>query len=243
MSKFGINTTPNYSPNFDKKKRKSRDIKFIIFHYTGMKREKDAIKKLTSISSKVSSHFFIKRNGEILTLIPELYNAWHAGVSKWKKFKSINKYSLGIEINNSGHEYNYKKFNKKQIKAVLKLSLFLKKKYKIKKEFFLGHSDIAPERKKDPGEKFPWEYLSKKKIGYWHNLDNKVLKKSRNLVLNKIEKKIFIKNMFKIGYPVNKKNLKFIAMAFQRRFRQSLINGMIDRECLDISTNLLKNLR
>ena len=124
----------------------------------------------------------------------------------------------------------------------------MKKKYKIKKEFILGHSDIAPERKKDPGEKFPWEYLSKNKIGYWHNLDKKELKKQRNVALNKNEKKLYIKNIYKIGYlkkinKINKINLKYITIAFQRRFRQALINGKIDKECLNISINLIKNLK
>ena len=156
-------TTYNYSPNFDKKKRKSKEIKFLVFHYTGMKNEIEAIKKLTSTKSKVSSHYFVKRNGEILTLVPDLYVAWHAGVSNWKHYKSINKYSIGIEISNPGHQYEYVNYTSSQIKSILKLSKFLIKKYRIKSEFILGHSDISPDRKKDPGEKFPWQYFSKKK--------------------------------------------------------------------------------
>jgi N-acetylmuramoyl-L-alanine amidase len=189
MSNFKINTTINYSPNFDFNKRKPKQIKFIVFHYTGMKREKDAINRLTSANSKVSCHYLIKNNGEILTLVPELYNAWHAGISRWKNFISINKYSIGIEISNPGHEYKYKNFSKRQIKAVLELSLYLKRKYKIKREFILGHSDISPDRKKDPGEKFPWEYLSKKKIGCWHTIENKELLRQRNISINEVEKK------------------------------------------------------
>ena len=143
-----MHTTLNYSPNFDNKKRKSKQIKFIIIHYTGMRNQKDAINKLTSINSKVSSHYFIKNNGEILNLIPDLYVAWHAGISSWKKFKSINKYSIGIEINNPGHENLYKDFTKEQIMSVLKLCRFLIKKYKVDPKFILGHSDISPDRKK-----------------------------------------------------------------------------------------------
>jgi len=173
-------TTLNYSLNFDIKKRNIRDIKFIIFHYTGMKKEIDAINQLINQKSKVSSHYFIKKNGEILTLVPDLYIAWHAGISSWKKYKSINKYSIGIEISNPGHDNKYKEFSKKQINSILKLTKFLIKKYKIKSSFILGHSDIAPDRKKDPGEKFPWKYLSKYKIGYWHNLNqNYILKKKK----------------------------------------------------------------
>tara|TARA_B100000575_G_C23093094_1_gene630264 strand:+ start:786 stop:1532 length:747 start_codon:yes stop_codon:yes gene_type:complete len=248
MQKFGINTTLNYSPNFDLKKRNSKQIKFIIFHYTGMKREKDAINRLTNINSKVSSHYLIKKNGEILTLVPELYNAWHAGISKWQNLNFINKYSLGIEISNPGHEHKYKNYSKKQIQAILKLSLYLIKKYKIKKKFILGHSDISPERKKDPGEKFPWEYLAKKKIGYWHGLNKNEIIKQRNINITELEIKKFTKNLIKIGYLrsndiKNRNNVGLVIKAFQRRFRPSLINGKIDKECFIISLNLAKILK
>ena len=240
-----MNTYLNYSPNFDPKKRKSKEIKFIIFHYTGMKKEVDAISKLTNENSKVSSHYFIKKNGEIITLVPDLYIAWHAGISCWKNYKSLNKYSLGIEISNPGHNYQYANFTKKQINSVLKLTKFLIKKYKIKSKFILGHSDISPDRKKDPGEKFPWEFLSKKKISSWHNLNKKEIVKFRNIKVDKFEKKIFMKNLYKIGYSKNlKKNYvkssRILTISFQRRFRQELINGIIDQECLKISKNLIK---
>ncbi len=243
-----MNTTLNYSPNFDIKKRTPNKIKFIIFHYTGMQKENKAIKQLTSERSKVSSHYFITNNGKIMTLVPDLYIAWHAGTSSWKNYKFINKYSIGIEISNPGHNFNYKKFNKKQINSVISLSKFLIKKYKIKSTFVLGHSDISPDRKKDPGEKFPWKFLSKKKVGCWHNLNPKILFKARNKKIDKFKKKIFIQNLYKIGYEknLNKKNTKYtkiLTIAFQRRFRQELINGEIDKECLIISKNLLKKFK
>ena len=243
-----MNTTKNYSPNFDIEKRKKNEIKFIIFHYTGMKKETDAIKKLTSQGTKVSSHYLIKKNGEILTLVPDLYISWHAGVSFWKNFKSLNKHSLGIEISNPGHEFKYNNFTQKQINSILKLSKFLIKKYKIKSKCILGHSDISPDRKKDPGEKFPWYYLSKKKIGIWHTLNTKKLIKTRNQRITEIQKNHFIKNLYKLGYAknLNKKNIKYsnlLTSAFQRRFRQELINGIIDEECLIISKNLVKKFK
>ena len=244
MTKLIVNTTLNYSPNFEKVKRKPNAIKFIVLHYTGMIKEKDAINKLTSEKSKVSCHYFIKNNGEILTLVPDLYTAWHAGVSSWKNFKFLNKNSIGVEISNPGHENYYNKFSKKQINSTLRLILFLKKKYKIKKQFILGHSDIAPNRKKDPGEKFPWKYFAKKKIGIWHYLDERKLIKNRNEKANNLDKKIFIQNLHKIGYPRSSKIKKYkyskiLTKAFQRRFRQELINGIIDQECLIISKNLI----
>jgi N-acetylmuramoyl-L-alanine amidase len=124
-------TTLNYSPNFEIKKRKINQIKFIIFHYTGMKKESDAISRLTDPYSKVSSHYLIRKNGQIITLVPDLYIAWHAGHSLWKNLKYLNKNSIGIEICNPGHDTNYEKFSKKQIKSILKLTKFLIKKYKI----------------------------------------------------------------------------------------------------------------
>ena len=242
--KAKINTTLNYSLNFDLKKRKKEKIKFIVFHYTGMKKEKDAINKLINKNSKVSSHYFIKKNGEILTLVPDLYIAWHAGISGWKNYKSLNRYSIGIEISNPGHDNNYDKFTNKQIHSILKLSNFLIKKYKIKSKFILGHSDISPDRKKDPGEKFPWKYLSKKKIGFWHNLNESKLEKLRNQKISTFEENIFLKNLIDIGYSKNlvKKNnhyKKILSTAFQRRFRPKLVNGVIDKECFIISKNLV----
>ena len=244
---MALKTILNYSPNFDSKKRLSKKIKFIIFHYTGMKNESSALKRLTDIQSEVSCHYLIKNNGEIVKMLPDLYIAWHAGKSSWKNYKSLNHNSIGIEITNPGHEFGYKNFSEKQISSLLKLSKSLLKKYKISLKNVLGHSDIAPERKKDPGEKFPWEYLSKNKIGLWHTLKKQELIKNRRFKTSKIEKEFFFYNLFKIGYSKKiPKNLnkdsyfEDVTKAFQRRFRQELIDGKIDRECLFISKNLLK---
>ena len=244
---MALKTILNYSPNFNSKKRGSKQIKFIIFHYTGMKKESEAINRLTDIQSEVSSHYLIKNNGELITLVPDLYEAWHSGKSSWKKCKNLNKNSIGIEITNPGHEFGYKKFSKKQISSLLKLSKFLIKKYNINEKNILGHSDIAPQRKKDPGEKFPWKYLSKNRVGIWHTLKRQELIKNRKLKINRIEEKIFFINLSKIGYSkkipknLNKdRYLRAMIKAFQRRFRQELINSKIDRECLLISKNLLK---
>ena len=244
---MALKTILHYSPNFNFKKRTYKKIKFIVIHYTGMKKESDAVNRLTSIQSEVSSHYLIKNNGNILTLVPDLYEAWHAGKSSWKNYKSLNQNSIGIEIINPGHKFGYKRFSKKQISSLLKLNKFLIKKYKISPKNILGHSDIAPDRKKDPGEKFPWEYLSKNNIGLWHSLKKKKLMKNRNFKTSKIEKELFFNNLFKIGYSKKtpkelskNKYLKNLIKAFQRRFRQEMINGIIDQECLLISKNLIK---
>ena len=228
----------NYSPNFDREKRPVSKIKYIIIHYTGMKNEIQAIKRLTDHRSKVSCHYFIKKNGNIIKMVPDNYTSWHAGVSFWKHDKFLNNKSIGIEISNPGHQYNYLKFLPNQISSLIKLIKKLKKKYKIKKTNILGHSDIAPIRKKDPGEKFPWKYLSENNIGLWHNLDETQIKKLRNKKFK--QKKIFFDLLFKFGYMNSNKTSERnkIVKSFQRRFRPNLINGIIDEECYKILKNL-----
>jgi len=236
-----IKTSQNYSPNFSTSARNKKKIKYIVYHYTGMRSETKAVKRLTDDNSNVSCHYFIKRNGQIILMVPELYEAWHAGKSKWKKDISLNKNSIGVEISNKGHEFGYQNYSKEQIFSLIKLSKYLIKKYKINRSNILGHSDIAFERKKDPGEKFPWRYLANKKIGIWHQIDEKKLKKMRNKKITKTEILKFIKYLNKIGYFIKNlsKNKKFkLVKSFQRRFRQKLVNGKIDRECLIIAEKL-----
>ena len=206
-----------------------------------MKNDKSAIKRLTDFNSKVSCHYYIHKNGKLTQLVPELYIAWHAGNSNWKNDQSLNKSSIGIEISNPGHENGYEAFRTKQIKSLIKISKILITKYKIKKNNILGHSDIAPLRKKDPGEKFPWKFLSTKKIGVWHKLNLKECDKLRSKRFN-LKHKFFFKNLKKFGYSINtsKKNeLKKIISNFQRRFRPELIDGKIDRECFEIIKSLI----
>ena len=235
----------NYSPNFNPRKRTKKNIRFIIIHYTGMNNQLSAIDRLCDINSKVSAHYFIKKNGCVLNLVPPLYEAWHAGKSSWKNLKSLNRYSIGIEVQNSGHNNKYENFSKKQIFSIKKLLKYLIKKYNVNLKNVLGHSDISPDRKKDPGEKFPWKKLAKSNLSLWHNLDEKKLEKKRLVKLNLIEESNFVKNLNKIGYhKISKKNFnyqkKMLIKAFQRRFRQGLINGISDQECLVISNNLSK---
>ena len=210
-----------------------------------MKNELEAIKKLCDYRSNVSSHYFVKNNGEILNLVPDLYEAWHAGKSSWKNYRFLNKFSIGIEVSNPGHEHGYKKFNSSQISSLIKLLKYLQKKYNIKRENILGHSDIAPDRKKDPGEKFPWQKLANNNLIKWHNLSHNKMARKRNLKVRFFEKEIFFKNLYKIGYPKitdikNKNYSVYLIKAFQRKFRQNLINGKIDQECFLISKNLIE---
>ena len=241
-----LKITSNYSPNFSTPKRQKKNIKYIIIHYTGMKNELSALNRLTDYKSKVSAHYFIKKNGKIINLVPDLYEAWHAGKSNWKNIQSLNRYSIGVEIQNSGHENLYEKYSNKQMNSVKKLLRFLTKRYRVNCKNILGHSDIAPNRKKDPGEKFPWKELAKVKLAHWHQLNEKELIKYRLKKINFLEEKKFFINLHKIGYikvqsksSIYKKRL--LIKAFQRRFRQGLVNGISDQECLILSKNLINS--
>ena len=244
MQKNVQKMTVNYSPNFDSKKRDKSKIKYLIFHYTGMRNDRSAIKKLTSLNSNVSCHYFITVSGKVIQMVPELYIAWHAGASSWGNHISLNKYSIGIEISNPGHEHGYRKFNDNQIDALINISKKIIKKYKIKKRNILGHSDIAPLRKKDPGEKFPWKFLHENKIGIWHNLNSKRIKNLRGDI-SELSLDNFTNFLKKIGYKIeysNNRQLKKIIKIFQMRFRPELINGKCDLECYEIAKSL-KNIK
>ena len=148
------------SPNFDKRP-KGKKINSIIIHYTGMKTFDEAYKRLCNKNSKVSSHYLIGRDGKIINLVDEKNRAWHAGISEWKGIDNLNNNSIGIELENPGHEFGYIPFSKKQMEALVFLCKELKSKYDIKEDWVLGHSDISPERKLDPGDKFDWETIKK----------------------------------------------------------------------------------
>ena len=157
-----LKITQKPSKNFDK--LKDRRIKYVIIHYTGMKDQKSAIKRLQSRVAKVSCHYLISRGGKVYQMVRDLDVAWHAGKSKWGKDINLNSKSIGIELVNKGFE----SFPKKQIVALIKILKILKKKYKIKPSYILGHEDISPGRKTDPGPKFPWKILYNHKLTKKH---------------------------------------------------------------------------
>ena len=228
--------TKYYSTKYGIKTRSNRSITAIILHYTGMQSERESFKRLISPKTKVSCHYLINRKGKVLHLVEDKNEAWHAGKSMWGKYKNLNKNSIGIELVNKGHKFGYQAFSKKQINILVKLCKNLKRKYKIKDKFILGHSDIAPLRKVDPGEKFPWDYLSSKGIGHYpiKFKKNKIEKKA-------LSKSLFYKNLHRIGYRyLNTKFKKKIIKSFQRRYRQNKVDGILDSETFKISEILSK---
>ena len=220
---------------------KRRNIHSVIIHYTGMRSLQSAVERLLSKKYEVSSHYLISRTGKIIQLVKDNNIAWHAGISNWFKFKNLNNNSIGIELENKGHQYGYQAFPNKQIVQLIKILKILKRKFKIKNINITGHSDIAPNRKIDPGEKFPWKKLYKNDLAIWHSLDEQFIKNFRLKKLININKKNMLRMIKKLGYTrvftADSLDKDFIK-AFQRRYRQDLINGIFDQECYLILNNL-----
>ena len=230
-----MNIITDFSPNFSKKNRSIKEIQFVIIHYTGMQSEIESIKRLKNSKFKVSCHYLINRKGEVIQMVKDKNIAWHAGKSKWKNFKNLNNRSIGIELVNKGHKFGYQNFTKDQIQNLIILCKKLKRRYGIKKENFLGHSDIAPLRKIDPGEKFPWKKLSKNNLGKWYE-KNRI---SFNPTSRENEG-IFFKNLKKLGYRYfdvqrRKLNDKKIIKSFQQHYLPKNVTGKIDQKTIKIS--------
>ena len=208
-----------------------------------MRSLQSAVERLISKKYEVSSHYLISRTGKIIQLVKDNNIAWHAGKSNWFNFKNLNKNSIGIELENKGHQYGYQDFPNKQITELIKILKRLKKKFKIQNINITGHSDIAPHRKTDPGEKFPWKKLYKNDLAIWHSLDEKFINNFRLKKLININKKNMVKMIKKLGYSrvLKAGHLdKDFTKAFQRRHRQKLINGFFDQECYLILNSLQK---
>ena len=239
-----VNYSEELSPNFSKRQKK---IKYIIIHYTGTKTLQEALNIFKDKTSQVSCHWLISKKGKIYKIVDEKNVAWHAGISYWKGEKMLNDNSIGIELDNIGHGLNYKIFSNVQMLVLEKLLKLLINKYNIKIKNVLGHSDIAPDRKLDPGELFNWHRLAKKNLAYYPLVKKHTSKKvffklgDRNKEIRKIKSKLI-----KIGYKCSKDNyfdiyLKLLVEAFQRRFLPDKINGIIDGKVysriLDVSKN------
>jgi N-acetylmuramoyl-L-alanine amidase len=154
------------SPNFDERAT-GKPVDILLLHYTGMPSAEDALKWLTDPASKVSSHYLVDEDGRIFALVDEGRRAWHAGKSSWAGERDINARSIGVEIANPGHEFGYRAFPETQIAAVIAICRGILSRHPIPPERVLAHSDVAPARKADPGEMFPWRRLHEAGIGHW----------------------------------------------------------------------------
>jgi N-acetylmuramoyl-L-alanine amidase len=193
----------------------------IVLHYTGMPDAASAIQRLTSPEAKVSCHYLIAEDGQVIRMVAEEKRAWHAGASSWRGVTDVNSASVGIEIVNPGHEFGYRPFPDEQVAALIPLVSAIKDRHGVGRGNVVGHSDIAPARKTDPGELFPWEALARRRLA--------LPSPTRNLMDPFWTDAGFILALERFGYDVTEQ--KKAVIAFQRRFRSDQIDGIIDGEC------------
>jgi N-acetylmuramoyl-L-alanine amidase len=196
----------------------------LVLHYTGMQTADAALERLCDPAAKVSAHYCVDEDGTVYALVPEARRAWHAGVSFWAGITDINASSIGIEIVNPGHEFGYRAFPEAQIEALIALCLDILSRHPIPPARVLGHSDVAPARKEDPGELFPWERLAKDGIGLWPG---------------QIENSLAAEALTRFGYDPDAPQDNVIT-AFQRHFRPVKLDGKWDNECAGILSGLLR---
>jgi N-acetylmuramoyl-L-alanine amidase len=225
------------SPNFDDRAGGPPDI--LLLHYTGMRTGEAALERLTSAESKVSAHYVVFEDGGIVQCVPEDKRAWHAGVSFWAGETDINSRSIGIEIVNPGHEFGYSDFPLRQIAAVISLSKSILARHPaILPERVLAHSDVAPSRKQDPGEKFPWELLADSGVGHWVRAAPLKVAGMTLMTGYTGEAVTRLQRLLKsYGYGVEDsgtfdETTRDAVAAFQRHFRQARVDGIADSSTL-----------
>ncbi len=226
------------SPNVEERKA-GRAPDMILLHYTGMQTGAEALARLCAADSKVSAHYVVFEDGRIVQCVPEEKRAWHAGVSSWAGEDDINSCSIGIEIVNPGHEFGYPDYPLRQIAAVISLCRsIVTRRGPISPDRVLAHSDVAPARKQDPGEKFPWDQLNESGIGHWVrpapiNLEGPSLKPGEqgDVVLR------LQRALRGYGYGIDETGVydeatRLVLVAFQRHFRPARVDGIADASTL-----------
>lgn len=233
------------SPNFDARPVEGQ-VKYLILHYTGMKTGKEALDRLCDEASKVSAHYLIEEDGRVFSLVPEDKRAWHAGLSAWEGDRDINGLSIGIELVNPGHDSpnykgDYRAFPDVQMLSLMGLCKDILARHDIKPWHVLGHSDVAPDRKCDPGELFDWQRLAAEGIGAWPSL-------GQSPIEDHFDPMIFQKRLKDYGYQVGNADASVpnsaapnsAVRAFQQHFRPADIGGIADRQCLVLLGKLLE---
>jgi N-acetylmuramoyl-L-alanine amidase len=208
------------SPNHDER---NAPVDMLVLHYTGMKSAKEALERLCDRSAKVSAHYTIDEDGTVYVLVPEARRAWHAGAAHWAGASDINARSIGIELVNPGHEFGYRAFADNQIASLTTLCHSILIRHPIPSWRVLGHSDVAPARKEDPGELFPWAGLAKAGVGLWPQV---------------IVSDLDAKALARFGYDPQAPQDKVVT-AFQRHFRPKKLDGLWDGECAGLLASLL----
>jgi len=214
------------SPNFDER---DQAVSMVVLHYTGMEDAASAIAWLRNPESRVSAHYLIAEDGQILRLVAEQHRAWHAGQSWWRGVQGVNGCSVGIEIVNPGHEFGYRPFTEQQMDALIPLLADIVQRHRVPPANVVGHSDVAPARKQDPGELFDWARLAR------HHLA--IARPTRSLADPHWTDGGFLLALERWGYDI--RDGRAAVIAFQRRFRPELLDGIVDGECRAILLALL----
>lgn len=214
------------SSNFDER---TLPVSMIVLHYTGMESGEAAIERLRDPAAKVSSHYVVNEDGAVLRLVDEDKRAWHAGKSHWRGITDVNSASVGIEIVNPGHEFGYRPFPDAQVEALVSLVAAIKERHGVTRGNIVGHSDVAPGRKRDPGELFPWHRFARLRLA--------LPRPTKSLMDPQWTQGGFLLALERFGYDVT--DPMAATVAFQRRFRPELIDGEVDAECRMILLALL----
>jgi N-acetylmuramoyl-L-alanine amidase len=222
----GLSIIEAPSPNFDER---DTPVTMIVLHYTGMQDGEAALARLRDQEAGVSAHYLVEEDGRIFRLVDEDKRAWHSGKSHWRGIDGVNACSVGIEIVNPGHEWGYRNFPDEQMASLIPLVAEIKERHGITRGNVVGHSDVAPARKQDPGELFNWHALARLRLA--------LPRPTKNLVDPGWPDAGFMLALERFGYDVSDRDAAVVA--FQRRFRPEMIDGEIDGECRCILLALL----
>jgi N-acetylmuramoyl-L-alanine amidase len=210
--------SPNHAPRTDPPR-----IDMLVLHYTGMRNAKEALDRLCDPAARVSAHYVIEENGTLWRIVPEAERGFHAGISCWEGERDLNHLSIGVEIVNPGHEWGYRPFPEMQMRVVEELCRDILSRHPIPAHRIVGHSDIAPQRKSDPGELFDWPRLARVGIGLWPEPRDRGATAA-------VDRARAIADLNQIGYCVAANAEVAVVAAFQRRFRPARVDGIIDGE-------------
>ncbi len=234
------------SPNCDDR-AEGRTVDHLILHYTGMTSAEAAVERLTDPEAKVSAHYTVDESGQIYQHVPETKRAWHAGVSHWRGETDINGASVGIEIANPGHEFGYVKFPEAQLVSVINLCKDVLQRHPVPARNVIAHSDVAPLRKMDPGELFPWQRFASEGIGIWPDAVGPLDVEALDPMSSTPKVRDLQSSFEQYGYGLQVHGLydattQAVVTAFQRHFRPTLVDGIADAETQSVLRSLLEQV-
>lgn len=220
-------TSSPTSPNHDARPLATRP-RLVVLHYTGMATAAAAVARLCDPEARVSAHYVIDEDGTLLALVPEARRAWHAGVAGWAGIDDVNGHSIGIELVNPGHDWGYRTFPQRQIAALIDLARAIVERYRLPPAAVIGHSDVAPARKIDPGELFPWDRLAAHGLGLWPT----------RAAPGIVDPAAAFASLARIGYRFDLPDTepRHIVAAFQRHWRRANVDGLLDPETMGLIT-------